>query len=190
VHLRRSRRQRTCRRRRTLHRVTNSISAKRKSPTSAWRRSMPSTRRTQDRFGASSRKPAGAAAEAAAAEAAEAAEVAEVAEAAAAAAAAAEPAVCRGGDLAAFARPDCFPITLTNTSHHGRVRQGRPGQSMYDLQWCPRPCVGRPTHGGRMDFQPLSRNASARLDERNPVVEECALHRRAGVAGQVRVLTT
>jgi hypothetical protein len=32
--------------------------------------------------------------------------------------------------------------------------------------------VGRPTHGGRMDFQPLSRNAGAR------------------VAGQVRVLTT
>jgi len=53
-----------------------------------------------------------------------------------------------------------------------------------------RPCVGRPTHDGRVDFQPLSRNAGARLDERNPVVEECALHRRAGVAGQVRVLTT
>jgi hypothetical protein len=91
---------------------------------------MSSTRRTQDRFGASSRKPA-----AAAVEAAEAAEVAEAAEAAEAAAAeeATEAAVCRG-ELAAFARPDCFPITLTNTGRHGRVRQGRPGQSMYYLQ--------------------------------------------------------
>jgi hypothetical protein len=184
VHLRRSRRQRTCRRRRTLHRVTNSILAKRKSPTSAWRRSMPSTRRTQDRFGASSRKPA-----AAAVEAAEAAEAAEVAEAAAAAAAAAEPAVCRGGDLAAFARPDCFAITLTNTSHHGRVRQGRPGRSMCYLQWCA--SVHGQAHARRPGgFPILSRNAGARRDEGNQVVEECALYRRAGVAGQVRVLTT
>ena len=165
----------------------NSISAKRKSRTSAWRRSMPSIRRAQDRFGASSRKPAAAAVEAA--EVAEAAGAAEGAEAAAAEAAAAEAAVYRG-DPAAFARLDCFPITLTSTSHHGRVRQGRPGQSIYGLQWCPRPSIGRPTHDGRVDFQPLSRNAGARLDERNPVVEECALYRRAGVAGQVRVLTT
>jgi hypothetical protein len=137
VHQRRSRRQRTCRRRRTLHRVTNSVSVKRKSPTSAWRRSMSSTRRTQDRFGASFRKPA-----AAAVEAAEVAGAAEVAEGAAAEAAAAVGI----GELAAFARPDCFPITLTNTDHHGRVRQGRPGQSMYYLQWRPRRCVDRPAH--------------------------------------------
>jgi hypothetical protein len=45
-------------------------------------------------------------------------------------------------------------------------------------------------HDSRVDFQLLSRNASARLDERNSVVEECALHRRAEVAGQLRVLTT
>src|SRR6266436_9257616 len=65
---------------------------------------MSSTRRTQDRFGASFRKPAAAAVEAA--------EVAEAAEAAEAAAAEAAAAVGIG-ELAAFARPDCFPITLT-----------------------------------------------------------------------------
>ena len=147
MHRRRSRRQRTCRGRRTLHRVTNSVSVKRKSPTSAWRPSMSSTRRTRDRFGASFRKPAAAAVEAA--EVAEAAAVAEATEAAAAEAAAAVGI----GDLAAFARPDCFPITLTNTDHHGRVRQGRPGQSMYCLRWCPRPCVGRPAHDGGVGLQ-------------------------------------
>jgi hypothetical protein len=165
---------------------------KRKSPTSASRRSMSSTRRTRARFGAWYRKPAAAAAEAA--EGAEGAEVAEAAEVAADAELAAqvaitEAAVCRG-ELAAFARSDCFPITLTNTGHHGRVRQGRPGQSMHHLQWCPRPCVDRPAHDGRVGLQTLSRNASARLDEGNPVVEEYALHRRAGVAGKGRVLTT
>jgi hypothetical protein len=190
VHPQRSRRQRTRRGRRTLHRVTHSVSVKRKSPTSASRRSMSSTRRTPARFGAWYRKPAAAAVEAAeGAEGAEGAEAAEVADAELAAQLATEAAVCRG-ELAAFARPDCFPITLINTSHHGRVRQGRPGQSMYDLQWCPRPSMGRPMHDGRVDFQPLSRNASARPDERNRVVEECALHRRAGVAGKMRVLTT
>ena len=96
---------------------------------------MSSTRRTRARFEAWYRKPAAAAAEAAEdAEGAEVAEAAEVADAelAAQVATATEAAVCRG-DLAAFARPDCFPITLTNTGRHGRVRQGRPGQSMYYL---------------------------------------------------------
>src|ERR1700676_644094 len=113
---------------RTLHRVTKSLSVKRKSPTSAWRRSTSSTRRTQERFRAWYRKPvAAAAAEAAvAAEAAAAAEAAlalaagaalalaaEAAEAAEAAAEAAElagelagelpaEAAARRGDLAAF----------------------------------------------------------------------------------------
>jgi hypothetical protein len=80
---------------------------------------MCSTRKTRDRFGASSRKPAAAVAEdAEVAEAAEAAEVAGVVE-EAAEAAPAEPAVCRG-ELAAFA--DSFLITLENADHHGRVR--------------------------------------------------------------------
>ena len=178
MHPRRSRRHRTCRGRRTLLRVTNSVSVKRKSPTSAWRRSMSSTRRTQDRFGASFRKPAAAVVEAA--------EVAGAAEAAAAEAAAA----VGTGELAAFVRLACFPITLTNTGHHGRVRQGRPGQSMYYLQWRPRPCVGRPAHDGRVGLQPYREMPARELDEGIPVVEEYALHRRAGIAGKVRVLTT
>src|SRR5882757_3134673 len=45
------------RRHRTVHRVTKSRSVKKKSPTSAWRRSTSSTRRTQDRFGAWYMKP-------------------------------------------------------------------------------------------------------------------------------------
>ena len=139
---------------------------------------MSSTRRTQDRFGASFRKPAAAVVEAA--------EVAGAAEAAAAEAAAAVGI----GDLAAFARPDCFPITLTNIDHHGRVRQGRPGQSMYYLQWRPCPCVGRPAHDGRVGLQPYREMPARELDEGIPVVEEYALHRRAGIAGKVRVLTT
>jgi hypothetical protein len=65
---------------------------------------------------------------AAAAVVAEAAEAAEVADAELAAEAAA-----RHGELAAGAKPDRFPISLTNTRHHGRVRQNRPGQSMSSL---------------------------------------------------------
>ena len=153
---------------------------------------MSSTRRTRARFEAWYRKPAAAAAEAA--EGAEGAEVAEAAEVAADAELAAqlaitEAAVCRG-ELAAFARRDCFPITLTNTGRHGRVRQGRPGQSMYYLQLRPAPVRGQARARRPGGFPTLSRNASARLDEGNPVVEEYALHWRAGVAGKVRVLTT
>jgi hypothetical protein len=65
---------------------------------------------------------------AAAAVVAEAVEVAEVADAELAAEAAAHH-----GELAAGAKPDRFPISLTNTRHHGRVRQNRPGQSMSSL---------------------------------------------------------
>jgi hypothetical protein len=132
-----------------------SRSVKRKSPTSAWRRSTSSTRRTRARFGAWYTKPvAVAAAEAAvASEAAEAAELALAAEAAEAAEAveAAEAAelagelawelpaeaAARRGELAAGARADRFPIALTNAGPYGRVRQKRPGQSMSCLR-CPR----------------------------------------------------
>lgn len=44
----------------------------------------------------------------------------------------AEAAASRG-DVAAGARPGSFPAALTNAGHYGRVRQGRPGQSMYPL---------------------------------------------------------
>jgi hypothetical protein len=89
------------------------------APTSAWVRSMSSTRKTPEHPGSANSMPAEAAG-AAAAEAAEAA--AEVAEAAAAEAAAA---VCHG-ESAASARPEHFPITLTDARRHGRVRPGQP----------------------------------------------------------------
>jgi hypothetical protein len=123
----------TYRVRRSLHRVTKSLSVKKKSPMSVWRRSMFSTRKTQDRFGAWYRKPEVAAAAAVA----EAAEVVGVAEAVVDAGdAAVAVAVCRGV-LAASARPDRLPIALTNAGHFGRDRQSRPGQSMSSLKCGP-----------------------------------------------------
>src|SRR5450755_3102190 len=104
-----------------------------KSPTSASRRSMSSTRRTQDRFGAWYRKPA--AADAAAAEGAEAAEDAAAAAEVADAALAAEAAACRGA-LAACAKRGGVPNTLTNARRHGRVRRGRPGQFVCSWRSC------------------------------------------------------
>ena len=99
----------------TPHRVTKSLSVKKKSRTSAWRRSMSSTRKTPEHPGPTySLLPEEVAdAVAAADEAADAAAVAEAAE-------AAEAAVCRG-ELAASARLECFPNTLTDTGRHGRV---------------------------------------------------------------------
>ena len=173
-----------CRRLRTIP-CTRSPLVKRNSPTSALRRSMSSTRRTQPQLGAWYRKPAAAAA--VVAEAAEVAEAAGLAEAVPVAAAAA--AVCRGA-LAAFAELYGVQITLTNADGHGRVRQSRPGQSMFYWRCCPRPCVGRPIHGGRAGIQPYREIPARELDEGFPVVEEYALHRRAGVAGKVRVLTS
>ena len=99
---------------------------KRKFPTSAWRRSTSSTRRTRERFGAWYRKP----------EAAAAAEAAELAGELSAWELPAEAAADRG-ELAACARADRFPIALTNAGPYGRVRQKRPGQSMSCLQRCP-----------------------------------------------------
>jgi hypothetical protein len=139
---------------------------------SAWRRSTSSTRRIQDRFGAWYTKPVVAAA-VAAAEAAVAAEAAlavaaaaasalaagaaEAASAAEAAAAGAEAAglagesaldlpaaaAARRGEVAAGARPNLL-LALKNVAHHGRVRQGRPGQLISSLQYCPRAQAGSP----------------------------------------------
>src|SRR5450631_2486746 len=104
-----------------MRRLRDSRSVKKKSPTLAWRRSISSTRRTS----AAAFRWRGAVAVAA-----EAAAAVGVAEAAAVAAAAAEAAAFRGAPAAGCARPDGFPTILTNRDHHGRVRQGRPGQSM------------------------------------------------------------
>src|ERR1700737_1220643 len=88
---------------RTLHRVTKSLSVKRKSPTSAWRRSTSSTRRTQERFGAWCTKPVAAAAAAEAAVAAGAAEAALALAAEAALALAAEAALALAAEAAELA---------------------------------------------------------------------------------------
>ena len=178
----RSLRRRISRGRRVLHRVKPSRSVKKKSPTSVWRRSMCSTRKTRRRA-AAYRSPG---AVAAAAEVAEAAEAAGLAE-AVVDAAAAEVAVCRGV-LAASARPDRFPVTLTGTDHFGRARQSRPGQSMCSSWQCRSHArLGRLAHEGRAGIQPYREMPARELDEGIPVVGEYALHRRTKVA---RVLTS
>jgi hypothetical protein len=158
---------------------------RKKSPTSAWRRSMSSTRRTRDRCAAWSRKPAAAAAEVA--EAAEAVAAAAVA-AAVAAARAARVAACRG-EPAVCARPDCFSIPLTNTGRNGRVRLDRPGHSVSCLSCRLYGCAPRRACDGPGRSAILSRNASPRA-KGIPVVRECALRRRTEVVGKVRVLTS
>jgi hypothetical protein len=170
-------------RRQIIHRVTPSRSAKRKSPTSAWRHSTSSTRRIPRRLKAVFNWRAAAAA----AEVAEAAEAA-VAEAAAAVgdvAVAAAVAACRG-ELAASARPERFPIALTNTGHHGRARYNRPGQSMSSLQ-----CSGRPQARMTAELAQYCREMPAReLDEGFPVIGEYALHGRTRMLGNAPVLTS
>src|SRR5580693_4981679 len=178
---------------RTLHRVTKSPSVKRKSPTSAWRRSMPSTRRTWRRLRAAyswlaaavmaavmAAAAEAAAAEAAAAEAA-AAEAAAVLAAAAAAAEDADAAVCRGA-VAAFANCDRVPITLTNVGH-GRVRQGRPGHPLFCLPHLLGACVDGPADRGRVGPQPYRETPARGLDDKTPAAGECALYLRSGLVG-------
>jgi hypothetical protein len=63
-----------------------------------------------------------------------AAEAAAVAVTEAAAAAAATVVAVHPGALAAGAKRNYSPIALTKADHHGRVRQGRPGQLMLGLQ--------------------------------------------------------
>jgi len=175
-----------CRRLRTTP-CTRSPLVKRNFPTSASRRSMCSTRRTLQRPRTAFRWRGAAAAVAEAAEVAEVAGLAEAVPAArVAAAAVAAAAVCRG-DPVAFAELYSVQITLTNADGHGRVRQSRPGLSMFDWRCCPRLCAGWPVHGGRAGIQPYREMPARGLDEGFAVVEEYALHRRAGIAGRVRV---
>jgi hypothetical protein len=183
VHPQRPCRHRTCRGCRTLHQVTKSLLVMRKSPTSAWRRSMSSTRRTQDRFAAWCRKLAAADAEAAAAaEAVEDAGAAAVAD----AAVAAEAAACRGA-LAACAKRGRVPNTLTNARRHGRVRRGRPGQ--FVSSWRSSRCVGGRTRmTAELIFHPVE-NGQRALDQGAPVRGECALKRRSGAASNMRVMS-
>ena len=177
-------RHRTCRGCRALHQVTKSRLVKRKSPTSAWRRSLSSTRRTEHRFGAWYRKPV--VADAVAAEGAEAAEVAAAA-AVADAAVAAEAAACRGAP-AACARQVRVPNILTNARRHGRVRRVRPGQ--FVCYWRSSKCVGWPdAHDGLADLSPSRERPACALDQEAPAVEEYALQRRSGAASNMRVMT-
>ena len=122
---------------------------------------------------------------------AEAAGVAALAEAAGAALAAAlaEPAVHRG-EAAAGARPDRFPLNLVNEDHHGRVRQGRPGQSMFSLQCGPHTRGGAPAHDRQVGRKPCREKQAPELDEAIPVVGDYALQKRAGAANKLRLLTS
>ena len=104
-------------------------SAKKKSPTSVWERSLSSTRKTPARLGSASNTPAVADAEAAAAAAAGAAEAAVAAAAAAAVAGAAAAAAACRGECAASANVQHVPITLTDAVRHGRVWIG-PGHGV------------------------------------------------------------
>ena len=199
-----------CSRCQTLHRVTRSPSVKRKSLTSAWRRSMSSTRRTrQKQLAAYDWLAAAAAATVAAATAAA---VADAAAEAAAAEAAAVPAVAvaaaasvaavHPGVLAASAKLNCSPIALTKTDYHGRVRLGRPGQLMLCSQGlfcslrrfvasgCLGGCVGKTARDGRMVFQTHPEMRGREPDGETEVTGVYRLHRRSGVAGKVRVMTS
>jgi hypothetical protein len=122
---------------------------------------------------------------------AEAAGVAALAEAAGAALAAvlAEPAVHRG-EAAAGARPERFPLNLVNEDHHGRVRQGRPGQSVFSLQCGPHTRGGAPAHDRRVGRQSCREKQAPELDGAIPVAGEYALQKRAGVANKLRALTS
>jgi hypothetical protein len=117
-----------------MHRLKPSLSATKKSPMSAWQRSISSTRRTPDRLKAWCRKLVAAVVAAVAAVA----EVVAVAAEAAAVAEAAAAAAARRGEHADFAEPRLFLTTLTSTNRHGRVRQGRPGQFYVVLPACAR----------------------------------------------------
>ena len=122
-----------CRSRRTIRRVMQSRSVKKKSLTSASPRSMFSTRKTRQRRRTASRSHGAVAVVVAVAEAAG---VAAVAGAASVAAVAASP-----GALAARAKADQFPLRLIDANCYGRVRHSRPGQSMF--QYCPPDCAVR-----------------------------------------------
>jgi hypothetical protein len=170
--------------RRSLGWVTDSRLARKKSLTSAWRRSMSSTRRTLRRPRTACRKHvAVVVAEAAVAEAAVA-EAAGVAEAAAAVVAVAVAAVCLGA-LAASAKPDHFPITLADTLIIGRVRHGRPGQSMFSLQCGPHTRSGAAAHDGRMGLQPCRKKQAREPEQRTPLVGKHTLQKRAEAASKV-----
>ena len=168
------------RRRRTSDRVTRSRSVKKKSPTSAWRRSMCSTRKTRSgQDGVQVARGCGGCGG------------------------------CRGcraaglqrlrrlrrlrlraacpGELAACAKPGRFPITLTN-SHHGRVRQGRPGQSMFSCS-AGASRGGAAAHDGRVGLQPCREMPARDRTKEFQWPENTPMQNRAGAASRVRVLT-
>lgn len=170
-----------------MHRRKPSRSVKRKSPTSASRRSISSTRRPPE---AACRSPGVVAADAAAAEPAARAEAAGAAAEAAAAAAAA--AACRGG-LAACAEPDSpLRFALIDTERHGRDRRRRPGHFM-----------SRPFHvlsaaslapSCRADLRHHSTTPAHAFDGQIPfqipVAGESALRWRSAATGKMRILNS
>ncbi len=152
------------RRRRPLDLVIRSRSARKKSPTSAWRRSMCSTRKTRRRRRTACRSPGVVAAVAVAVAGAEVAAAVAVAVAAVVAAAVA----ALRGALAASAKAGCVRTTLIDEVL-GRVRPCRPGQSLFCVDPCDstisslsRRCrqIGAACVRRRSGFQALSKKAT------------------------------
>ena len=122
---------------------------------------------------------AGAAADAAA-------EVAEVA-AVAVAAAAAAVAVCLGV-VAASAKPERFPTTLTNirSSWPGSIQSTRPIHVFLAVPSTA--CVGRSAHDGRVGLPPDQEMPERRLDNGVSVVRENVLHQQTEFVRKLRML--
>ena len=172
-------------RRRTIRRVMQSPLVKKKSPTSAWRPSTYSIRKAL-RPPRTAYRSLGAVAVAVAVAAVAA--LAVVVPEAAAAAAVAVAAACLGV-LAGSAKPARFPITLADMLMIGRVRHGRPGQSMSRLRRGPHTRVAETANIGRTALQ-LFRNASARTAWcKNSGGRRTWPRGRSGVVSKMHVLT-
>ena len=91
--------------------------------------------------------------------------------------------------LAASAKPDRYPITLTSVKHFGRARHGRPGQ--FDVIPAMLPSSRARTSVSALDrrtgLRPYREIPARQLDEGIPVAGEYALHRRALAVGKVGV---
>ena len=109
----------------------------------------------------------------------------------AAAAAAAAAAACRG-EPAEFAKQEQLGIASVNTGRNGRVRQNRPGQSMFTLphlHFAARVLAQAGRASWPSGARTASRNAGALYKEIS-VIRENALHRQAGMMARLRVPTS
>ena len=155
-----------------MHRRKPSRSVKKKSPTSASRRSISSTRKMPE---AACRSPGVVAAGAAAAEVAARAGVAGVAAVAAAAAAAAAP----PGARAVGAEPTWL-AGFALIQRHGRDRRGRPGHFM-----C---CPQRRLSVAVEPIFDITHDAGLTPSRQIPLAGESILRRRSAATGKMRIL--